>query len=89
MQNVHIFEIKGFYSSIKGSLLKRSLDFAEKYIKVSSASRVIIKHARKYLLFNKQQAWVKKESGLFDVTMSAYDGAEVCEHVVIFILYQL
>ena len=31
----------------------------------------------------------KNESGLFDVTMGAYDGAEVCELVGIFILYQL
>ena len=30
-----------------------------------------------------------KKSGLFDVTMGAYHGAEVCELVGIFILYQL
>ena len=40
-----------------------------------------INHARKSLLFNKQQTWIKKESGLFDITMAAYDGAEVCELV--------
>ena len=32
---------------------------------------------------------VKKESELFDVTMGAYDGAEVCEHVGGFLLYAL
>ena len=84
-----IFDIKDFYPSIKESLLKQSLDFAEKYIKVTSEDKAIIKHARKSLLFNKQQIWIKKESGLFDVTMGAYDGAEVCELVGIFILYQL
>ena len=31
----------------------------------------------------------KKESGLFHVTMGAYDGAEVCELVGIFILHKL
>ena len=31
----------------------------------------------------------KKESGLFDVTMGAYDGAEVCELVDSFLLHQL
>ena len=84
-----IFDIKDFYPSIKESLLKQSLDFAVKYIKVTSEDKAIIKHARKSLLFNKQQIWIKKESGLFDVTMGAYDGAEVCELVEIFILYQV
>ena len=31
----------------------------------------------------------KKESGLFDVTMGAYDGSEICELVASFLLYQL
>ena len=84
-----IFEIKDFYPSIKERLPIQFLDFAEKYIKVNSEDKTIIKHARKSLLFNKQQIWIKKESGLFDVTMGAYDGAEVCELVGIFILYQL
>ena len=69
--------------------MKQYLDFAEKHIKVSSEDKAIIKHARKSLLHNKQQTWIKKESELFDVTMGAYDGAEVCELVEIFILYQV
>ena len=56
-----IFDIKDFYPSIKESLLKQSLDFAEKYIKVSTEDKTIIKHARKSLLFNKQQTRIKKE----------------------------
>ena len=80
-----IFDIKDFYPSIKESLLKQSLDFAEKHIKVTSED----KHARKSLLFNKQQIWIKSVSGLFDMMMGAYDFAEVCELVGIFILYQL
>ena len=40
-------------------------------------------------MLNKQQAWIKKESGLFDVTMGTYDGAEVCELVGSFLLYAL
>ena len=84
-----IFNNKDFYPSIKESSLKQYLDLAEKYIKVSNEDKAIIKHARTSLLFNKQQTWIKKESGLFDVTMGAYDGAEVCELAGIFILYQL
>ena len=48
-----VFDIKDFYPSIKESLLKQSLDFAEKYIKVSTEDKAIIKHGRKSLLFNK------------------------------------
>ena len=69
---------------MKESLLNQSLDLAEKYINVSSEDKAIVKHARKSLLFK-----IKKENGLIDVTMGAYDGAEVCELVGIFILYQL
>ena len=32
---------------------------------------------------------MKKDSGLFDVTMNAYDGTEVCELVGTFLLYKL
>ena len=41
------------------------------------------------MLFNKQQTWIKKESGLLDVTMDAYDGADVCELLGSFLLYAL
>ena len=58
-------------------------------MKVSSEVKAIIKHPRKSLLLNKQQTWIKKEKRLFDVTMGAYEGAEVCELVRIFIFYQL
>ena len=37
--------------------------------------------ARKSLLFNKNEIWVKKNNLDFDVTMSTFDGAEVCELV--------
>ena len=55
-----IFDIKDFYPSMKESLLKQSFDFAEKYIKVSTEDKAIIKHAKISLLFNKQQTWIKK-----------------------------
>ena len=69
--------------------MKEVLDFANSYINIPENEKKIINHARKTLLFNKQQAWIKKESGLFDVTMGTYDGAEVCELVGSFFLYAL
>ena len=41
------------------------------------------------LLYNNSEPWMKKDSGLFDVTMGAYDGAEVCKLVGTFLLYKL
>ena len=49
----------------------------------------IINHARKSLLFNGDETWVKKESNLFYVTMGAFDGAEICELVGTFILHEI
>ena len=57
-----IFDIKDFYPTIKEPLLRQSLDFAEKYIKVSSEDKAIIKHMRKSLLFSQQQSWINKEN---------------------------
>ena len=56
---------------------------------MSDEDKCIINHSRESLLFNNQQAWIKRESGLFNVTMGAYDGAEVCELVGSFLLHQL
>ena len=42
--------------------------------------------ARKSLLFNQNHVWIKKKGGLFDVTMGAFDGAEVCELVGTYLL---
>ena len=39
--------------------------------------------------FNNEETWIKKNCGQFDVTMGAYDGAEVCELEGIFLLFQL
>ena len=84
-----LFDIKEFYPLIKGQLLKEALDFASSYIRIPGKDKKIINHAWKSLLFNKQQTWIKKESGLFHVTMGAYDGVEVCEFVSSFLLYAL
>ena len=43
-------------------------------------------HARKSLIFDNNGTWIKKEGGLFDVTMGACDGAEVCELVGTYLL---
>ena len=84
------FDIKEFDPSIKECLLKNPINFAERHTEISEKDKaIIIFHARKSLLFNGQHVWIKKKGGLFDVTMGAFDGAEVCEAAGNFLLYQL
>ena len=84
-----MFDIKDFYPSIKETLLIKALNFAEKRVNITNKHKVIIKHARKSLLCDNREPWMKKDRGLFDVTMGAYDGAEVCELVGTSLLYKL
>ena len=44
----------------------------------------VIFHARKSVLYNNGEPWVKKEGGGVDVTMGAYDGTEVCKLIGIY-----
>ena len=81
-----VFDIKDFYPSIKETLLIKAINFAEKLVNIANEDKVIKKHTRKSLLYNNSEPWIKKDSGLFDVTMGAYDGAEVCELVGTFLL---
>ena len=84
-----IFNIKGLYPSITENQLKKALSFAEAHTLLSDDGKAIIHHARKSLLFNDQQTWIKRDSGLFDVTMGAYNGAVVSELVGNYLLYEL
>ena len=84
-----VLDIKDSYPSIKETLLIKAINFAEKLVNITNEDKVIIKHARKSLLYNNSEPWMKKDSGLFDVTMGTDDGAEVCELVGIFLLYKL
>ncbi|MEL7309459.1 MAG: hypothetical protein AAGK05_17460, partial [Pseudomonadota bacterium] len=81
-----VFDVKDFYPSITEELLELSLDFASKFVPIKSSDLKAIRHARKWLLFRDSEPWVKRNNNDFDVSMGAYDGAEVCELVGIFLL---
>ena len=81
-----VFDIKDFYPSISESLSMEALSFAERHVTISKDDIETIRHARKSLLFDSSQTWIKRDGGLFDVTMGAYDGAEVCELVGTYML---
>ena len=89
-------DICEFYPSITEELLDKALKFASTKTKepISAETIHIIKHARKSLLFshstsNKEKTPWTKRQGLFDVTMGAPDGAEVCELVGLFLLNEV
>ena len=81
-----VFDIKDFYPSIKESLLDEALQFASQHITIPNKDMDIVRFARKSLLFDDSHTWIKRDGGLFDVTMGAFDGAEVCELVGAYML---
>ena len=84
-----VFDVKDFYPSISKKIFIEALNFAEQLININNEDLKIMFHSRKSLLFNNEQAWMKKGNELFDVTMGAYDGVEVCELVGIFMLHKI
>ena len=84
-----IFDIKDFYPSISKKLLTNALKFAKEITDNSREDIQIMYHARKSFLFSNEKPWMKREGKLFNVTMGAYDGAEVCELVGIFMLNKI
>ena len=84
------FDIADFYPSISKQLLQKAIRHAKKYVDISKEEIDTIMHARKSLLFNNGEIWIKKEGDpMFDVTMGSFDGAEICELVGLYILYKL
>ena len=49
----------------------------------------VIQHARESYLFTNGQPWIKKGEKNFDVTLGAYDEAEICELVRLYSLSKL
>ena len=81
-----MFDIKDFYPSIKEKLLSESIRFAKVYISIANKDIKAIFYARESLLYYNDEPWVKKGESNFEVSMGAYDGAEVCELIGIFML---
>ena len=83
------FDICEFYPSITPELLKRAITFAEKHTNISKLEKEAIFEARKCFLFSDSKPWEKRNNPDFDVTMGAWDGAECCELVGLYMLDKL
>ena len=64
-----MFDIKDFYPSITQDLLNKALNFTSEYIYILKCDIDVINDARKSLLFDGSHTWIKKQGGLFDVSM--------------------
>ena len=83
-------DIKEFYPSISEKLLQDAILFAGQYTTITPEETRIIAHCRKSLLYKNKEPWKKKTTeSCFDVTMGSYDGAEICELIGSYILYQI
>ena len=58
-------------------------------VKITDDEIEIIKNARKAFLFSEEGVWCKKSNPDFDVTMGAFDGAEVCQLIGQYMLFLL
>ena len=83
------FDIEGFYPNITPQLLDRSINWAQKFVKISQQDKELFKEARRSFLFHHGTAYVKKKNPDFDVAMGAYDGAEACELVGLCLLKEI
>ena len=83
------FDVCDYYPSITKEVLVNALNYAKKFVKISNQDMDIILQTKSGLLFNNKQAWNKKGSESFDVTMGSWDGAEVCDIVGMYLLSQI
>ena len=81
------FDIEELYPSISKSLLMKVINHAKSFVTISKEEINTIMHSRKSLLFNNTSVWIKEEGDPeFDVTMSSFNGANICELVDVYIL---
>ena len=83
------FDIESFYPSISKKVLLKSINFCKKFHDISDLDIDIIMEARKTFLVSNGQKWVKKENPEIDVTLGAYDGAEISENVGLYLLSEI
>ena len=83
------FDVEVFYPSISKDLLLNAINWAKQFIDITNQEIEIILQSRKSMLFKDGTPWTKKGNNQFDVAMGAFDGAECCELIGLFILKDL
>ena len=83
------FDIDSFYPSIIEKLLRKAIEHAAKYTPISDDEKEVLFHTCKSLLYYKGEAWRKKGTSLFDITMGGFPGAEKCDIVGLYLLSRI
>ena len=83
------FDVESFYSSISLELVHRALSWSRLKTTVSNIESDIIIESCKSLLFTQDGIWMKTDSGLHDITMGSFSGAEICEMIGLYMLSRL
>ena len=83
------FDLVDFYGSISKELLDKAISWASTITEIDEKTKKIIYHCLKNFLIFQSKVWVKKENPEFDVPMGAYDLADICERIVLFVLHNL
>jgi len=83
------FDIVALYPSITQKLFNTAVSWSKQYHNFTEQQLKIISNCKKSFLFLESSPWTKKCNENFDVTMGAYDGAEIAEFVGLYILSKL
>ena len=78
-------DIVNYYPSINKTLFEKAIKFAEETVPLTKIEKDLLYNARESLLYHDGQAW-EKTTGLFDVTMGSFDGAQITDLVGLLIL---
>ena len=80
------FDIVEFYPSITEATFRKAIDYAKEFTDITNDEMEILLNARESFVCLGSEVWAKKGQKTFDVTMGAFDGAEVAELVGLLIL---
>ena len=80
------FDIVNFYPSISKKTFEKAIKFAQKFTVISKDEVELLIHCREAYLCYEGDIWAKKDNPKFDVTIGAWDGAEVAELVGLMIM---
>ena len=83
------FDIDACYPSITPELMAKAIDWGSQFVKITQTDRELFEEARRSFLFHDGEVWVKTKNDKFDVPMGAFDGAEACELVGLFLLNEI
>ena len=81
-------DLVDYYPSVNEKLFQTTLNFAETITPITDLEKELLRNARQSLLYHDGDTWAKV-SGLFDVTMGSYDGAQFTDLVGLMILSKM